>query len=236
MAASPSTRLLRLTDRVWYLPHDESTDRPVLGYVHGDRLSLAVDAGASPAHVADFYRALADEGLRPPDLTAITHWHWDHAFGMGSVWGLTVACRKTNELLAAERAQAMEDPTYWDGMRRDTKGFCLEFPAGDADPTVVTSAVQFEESLDLDLGGVTARLQRVEAPHTPDSVLVHVLEERVLFLGDAACSACGVLDHTKLALLATVVREADCLWYLHGHWTPLDAEGIAEDFDPSRTE
>lgn len=236
MVSPTCAQLVQLTDRVWYLPHDEPTDRPVLGYVRGDRLSLAVDAGASPAHVADFYRALASEGLRLPDLTAITHWHWDHAFGMASVRGLTVACRATNELLAAERVQAEEDPTYWDGMRRDTKGFCLEFPAGGAQPAIEASAVQFEESLDLDLGGAVARLRRVEAPHTPDSVLVHVPGERVLFLGDAACSACGVLDHAKLAALSEAVREADCLWYLHGHWAPLDAEGIAEDFDPARTE
>ena len=67
----PSSHLVRLTDRVWFLPHDEPTDRPVLGYIRGDRLSLAVDAGASPAHVADFYRALADEGLPLPDAEGL---------------------------------------------------------------------------------------------------------------------------------------------------------------------
>ena len=65
--------LVRLTERVWFLPHDEPTDRPVLGYARGDRLALAVDAGASPAHVAAFYRALENEGLPLPGVTALTH-------------------------------------------------------------------------------------------------------------------------------------------------------------------
>ena len=52
--------LQQLTDRVWYLPHDEASDRPVLTYIEGDQLSVAVDAGASPAHVREFYTAITD--------------------------------------------------------------------------------------------------------------------------------------------------------------------------------
>lgn len=50
-------------------------------------LGLAVDAEHSDAHVRDFCRALEGEGLPLPAPTAITHWHWDHAFGMHAVSG-----------------------------------------------------------------------------------------------------------------------------------------------------
>ena len=48
--------LVRLSERISYLPHVEELDRPVLALVRGDRLALAVDAGYSPRHVADLYR------------------------------------------------------------------------------------------------------------------------------------------------------------------------------------
>lgn len=235
----PSSHLVRLTDRVWFLPHDEPTDRPVLGYIRGDRLSLAVDAGASPAHVADFYRALADEGLPLPDATAITHWHWDHTFGMACVHGLTIASRATCGFLRAER-KSLQQADYLDGMRCDTKGFALEFPPG-TEPTVVLPDIQFEGDLTLELGGVTAQLMQTVSPHTDDAVLVYIPEERVVFLGDAACAGYDahrnlVLDHAKLAALASTVNALDCDWYQHGHWEPLDKEGVAEDFDPQRVQ
>ena len=74
--------LIQVSDRVWYSMYEEERDRPILGYVRGDRWSLAVDAGHSDAHVKGFYEALEKEGLPLPSVTVLTHWHWDHTFGM----------------------------------------------------------------------------------------------------------------------------------------------------------
>lgn len=232
---APDT-LVRLTDRVYYLPHFEPTDRPILGYVRGDKCSLAIDAGASPAHVADFYRGIDAEGLPRPSYTAITHWHWDHVFGMAYVDGATIASRATNELLADELHLSETDADYWDGMRRDTRGFADEFPEGTM-PAIVLSDIQFEDSLELDLGGVTVKLFRSVAPHTEDSVLIHIPSERVVFLGDSVYGMYDeqgehAVDRTKLAILANTVRGLGCEWFAQGHWKPLDAEGIEEDLDP----
>ena len=67
--------LRQLTERVFYLPHEEPADRPVLGYIRGERYSLAVDAGNSRRHVEKFYAALDAAELRRPDFTVLTHWH-----------------------------------------------------------------------------------------------------------------------------------------------------------------
>ena len=91
--------LQQLTDRVWTLPHDEASDRPVLTYIEGDQLSVAVDAGASPAHVREFYTAITDKGLTIPEITILTHWHWDHSFGLCATNGFTMASKKTTEKL-----------------------------------------------------------------------------------------------------------------------------------------
>ena len=50
----------------------------MLGYIRGERYSLAVDAGNSRRHVEKFYAALDAAELRRPDFTVLTHWHWDH--------------------------------------------------------------------------------------------------------------------------------------------------------------
>ncbi|MGO1369199.1 hypothetical protein [Senegalia sp. (in: firmicutes)] len=41
--------LNNISHRVYYLPHEEETDRPVLGYVKGDKYTLAIDAENSIA-------------------------------------------------------------------------------------------------------------------------------------------------------------------------------------------
>ena len=84
-------KLNRLTERVWVFPYEEERDRPNLGYIRGDRWSLAADAGHSEAHVKEFYKALEEEGLPLPRITVLTHWHWDHTFGMHAVHGLCLA-------------------------------------------------------------------------------------------------------------------------------------------------
>lgn len=77
-------KLEQLTDRIFYYPHQPETDRPMLAYINGSRISLAIDAGNSAAHVDGFYGAFEAAGLKLPDMTVITHWHWDHTFGMAA--------------------------------------------------------------------------------------------------------------------------------------------------------
>lgn len=103
--------LNRLTDRIYYLEHEPETDRPMLAYIRGDKWSLAIDAGYSSSHVADFYRAIEAEHLKKPDFTVITHWHYDHTFGMHAVSGVSIAHEKTNEFLKKQQEEA-EDSGY----------------------------------------------------------------------------------------------------------------------------
>ena len=80
----------------------------MLGYIRGERYSLAVDAGNSRRHGEKFYAALDAAELRRPDFTVLTHWHWDHTFGMHHIHGLSAAHMKTNEMLEQERTR-LED-------------------------------------------------------------------------------------------------------------------------------
>lgn len=104
--------LKRLTERVWYLPWEEETDRPNLCYLLGERHSLAVDAGNSPAHVGKLYRALEEQGLPLPDFTVLTHWHWDHTFGLGAIHGVGIASAKTQPKAAPGGGLAVDAPGH----------------------------------------------------------------------------------------------------------------------------
>lgn len=85
--------MIKITDCVYFYPPEDIKDRPMLGYIEGDKYSLAVDGGFSPAHVGEFYEALEHSGLKEPDYTALTHWHWDHTLGLCAVSG-KIICEK----------------------------------------------------------------------------------------------------------------------------------------------
>lgn len=55
--------LTPLAKHIYYLEHNPEVDRPMLGYVKGDKYSLAIDAGYSAAHVQDFYHAIESKNF-----------------------------------------------------------------------------------------------------------------------------------------------------------------------------
>ena len=73
-------KLEKIKDKVWISSFEEERDRPAIGYVCGEKHCLAVDAGHSGKHVEEFYALLKEKQLPLPDLTVLTHWHWDHTF------------------------------------------------------------------------------------------------------------------------------------------------------------
>jgi glyoxylase-like metal-dependent hydrolase (beta-lactamase superfamily II) len=218
--------LRKISNRIHYLPAEERTDRPVLGYIRGDKFSLAIDAGNSSDHVEKFYRELGISGLRLPDFTVITHWHWDHSFGMHAVSGKTVASYLTNEKLAEvqkwewtdeamkKRLQSGEDIEMCDWCIR------LEYP----DRTkikVVTANVEFTGAITIDLGNIRCEIREFISTHSNDSVFVHVPEERIVFIGDADSGDYyqnrGEYDRTKLVEMIKVLEEIDVDIIMAGH-------------------
>jgi len=178
--------LQRISDRVWVYPYEEERDRPYLGYIRGDRWSFAVDAGHSSDHTESFYNALRDAGLPLPSLTVLTHWHWDHTFGMHAVNGLCLANARTDFYLHEIREKIEREGTGFffasdEKIRREYAGNI---------PVVVTMAdMVYTGEVMMDAGNCPFRVFQAESPHTDDSTLIHIPGERVLFLGDAAYGA-----------------------------------------------
>jgi len=186
-------RLQRLTDHVYALPPESETDRPVLGVISGKEASLIVDAGNSPAHARQLLREMGRLKLPPPRYLAVTHWHWDHVFGIATLNLPTLAHFLTQTKV---RELALLDWSDQALAERVAKGeeiaFCQEKikqELPDRRKLVLKAPdLTFSEQVMVDLGGVTCQIEHVGGDHAVDSSVVHVPEDGVVFLGDALCA------------------------------------------------
>lgn len=59
-----------------------------------------------------------EDGLAIPDFTVITHWHYNHAFGMYYIHGASIAHEKTNLFLLQQQEKAL-GPSYMDRLKKE---------------------------------------------------------------------------------------------------------------------
>ena len=221
-------RLEKISEHVWVYPYEERRDRPNLSYIHGDRWNLAVDAGHSREHVEEFYEALKEEGLSLPDITVITHWHWDHTLGMHAVNGLTISNEKTKQYLEDLRKKIKDQgvESFLDldeSIREEYK---------DGKSVIVTMPdMIFTGEMMFDLGGCKVRAFEALAPHTDDSTLIEVISDEVLILGDCTGGTFPdwKVDQALAEKLAQTIESIDPKLCLTGHYSPLSKEIIIQD-------
>lgn len=182
----------RITEHIHMRKCQHYTDRPNIGYIRGERGVLLFDAGNSGANVEQLKMELRDAGLPLPDYLALSHWHWDHSYG-AAFWGCPVIAGRETDAWLRRMSQWSWDE---DSMARRVEtgediAFCCdmirrEYP----DRTkikVVPADLVFDGRLTIDLGGVRAELIHCRGPHSSDSVLCYVPEDRFVFLGDSNC-------------------------------------------------
>ncbi|MCT8136618.1 MBL fold metallo-hydrolase [Anaerobacillus sp. CMMVII] len=222
--------LEKLSHRFWYQTPVSETDRPILGLVIGEKRSLMIDAGNSEAHANEFLKELRNHGMSIPSIVVLTHWHWDHIFGLSTLDMLSVASTQTKaeieKLVSFEWTDAALEERVEAGVEIE---FCAtaikhEFK-NERNIHVKLPELTFEESMEIDLGGVTCLLQHVGGDHASDSIIVYIKEEKILFLGDAIyanlySSKWNYTIERTLELLDTIDR-IDAEIYILSHWKPL---------------
>lgn len=235
--------LNKLTDKIYYMPHNSETDRPILGYIKGDKYSLMVDAGNSKKHTDAFLKEIAKLELPYPNFVAITHSHWDHTYGLSSINAVSIACKKTNEYLNEmscwkwtdeamdERLKNGEDIEFCDTMIR------REYPNRN-EICVKTADIVFDEKLSLDLGNISCELLKLESSHAEDCVVVYMPEEKIVFIGDIISEDFHhgepVYYKDKLYSLTNIFKELDFDTALFGHMEPFSKKDLIswlEDLD-----
>jgi glyoxylase-like metal-dependent hydrolase (beta-lactamase superfamily II) len=224
--------LKKLTNRVYYYPHNPDTDRPLLGYISGSNYSLMIDAGNSHLHVEEFNTAVKVCGFKEPSFVAITHWHWDHTFGMHSVKGITIANYRTNEILNKMKREMMEDAQMSQRLMQDDNHMLKEYSKDKVgEIKIVTADISFDQSIELNLGNLVVNLFLVESPHSKDSVFIYIPEEKVLFMGDATSEDYynnSYLDKEKLKHLVQTLESIECNYCLLSHADPLKKQELLD--------
>ena len=189
----------KISKHVWYMSPDHRSDRPALGYIAGAKRAFAVDAGASKAHVELFYSQLEKNGLALPELTGISHYHWDHSYGAAFVHGMTVASDRCNRALEHEATFRW---TKADMEERLANGEDIAFGYYSklaeytdlSDICVVPVDIELSGDMTVDLGGVTVQVIYCAGPHSDDHLIFYVPEDKVLFLSDASGKAMFSLE------------------------------------------
>ena len=227
--------LKKFSNRIYYYEGEERTDRPYLYYIRGDWGSAVIDAGNSRRHVESFYAALTEMGLPLPDYTVITHWHWDHTFGLPYVQGKTVASALTNQKLRQVMGWVWT-PEAMDAREKTGEdiAFCnrcirIEYE-NLQEITVCPAQEEVEDRSTIDLGGIHLELFAADSPHSRDSLYIYIPEEKALAVGDAACEDFydndGKFDPEKLRALLAFFQSLNFSFLLEGHCAPEDREGM----------
>ncbi len=226
-------KLAKVTDRIYYLQGNAETDRPFLYYIKGTDYSVAIDAGQSKQHVEQFYQAIAEEGFPYPRYTVITHWHWDHTFGIAYIKGETIANELTKQKLMKvsewEWSQTAMEQREKDGEDIAFCNNCIKKEYPDlSDITVKSVDIGIRQVQELDLGDIHVQLYPRDSIHSRDALLIYVPEEKALFVGDADCADCyenGKVDMDRLKSYMRFICGFEFDYYLLGHDYPDNKDG-----------
>lgn len=238
-------QLQRLTDHILYLPANNEFDRPILGAIYGKDRTLLMDAGNSPAHASLLLDQIAMLDLPQPELLALTHWHWDHVFGMNHINLPAIAHRETHaalsQLVGLEWTDQALDKRVQEGSEIE---FCATYIKKEYEPgirnqiQITLPHILFDTKVEVDLGGITCVIEHVGGDHAADSSVIYVKEEKTLFLGDCLgseiyCKERNYVPENFLALLDKIERY-DVEWYIESHWKPLSRQQFQSEMAEMR--
>lgn len=181
----------KIGERFWYMTPVSETDRPILGMVVGKEKSLMIDAGNSEAHAKLFLKMLADAQVTGPQILVLTHWHWDHIFGLSGLKGvLSISSNETKTEIEKLVPLTWSDEAL---DQRVAEGTEIEFCSTaikkeyveHREIKITLPELTFKGKLEINLGEVTCILEHIGGDHAQDSVVVYIKEEKILFLGDS---------------------------------------------------
>ncbi|KKI90787.1 Zn-dependent hydrolase [Bacillus sp. SA1-12] len=230
--------LKKLSNRCWYQTPVSETDRPILGVVIGDNRSLMIDAGNSEAHASYFLDELKENGILIPSIVVLTHWHWDHIFGLSALNMLSVASIQTKaemeKLVSYEWTDAALEERVESGVEIEFCANAIKEEFGsNRNISISLPDLTFEQRLELDLGGVSCLLQHVGGDHSPDSIVVYIKEEKILFLGDSIYADIYSNKRnytTKHTIqLLDLIDQFDAEIYVLSHWKPISKDEYQQE-------
>lgn len=221
------------------------TDRPILGMVTGTKKTLLIDAGNSEAHVHYFLEELQKKGVPTPDVVVLTHWHWDHILGLSALSdSISIASEETKKEMEKLLPYSWSDEAIDERVKAGVEiEFCAKAIKEEykthRNIQVTLPDITMEKKAEIHLGDVTCIIQHVGGDHAPDSVVVYIKEEKILFLGDCiypkmyAEKVHYIVDET-LRLLDEL-ESFDAETYIPSHQQPISKEEFDQEAAMLRT-
>jgi glyoxylase-like metal-dependent hydrolase (beta-lactamase superfamily II) len=218
--------LNKITESIFTMPNNDETDRPSLGLICGSKYSLIVDSGNSPMHAKEFLSEISLLKKSPLKYLILTHYHWDHIFGIQEMNLMTIAHQNTIKKINEIKYMKLDDSSLERYVREGIfsestinnikKEFTVreDFIVGDVD-------LLYKDELEIDLGGMICVIKAVGGPHTDDSTIIYVPSEKVMFLGDCiyGSSKNGKygIDKEKLCKMINIIEGYDADYFIISH-------------------
>jgi glyoxylase-like metal-dependent hydrolase (beta-lactamase superfamily II) len=143
-----------------------------IGLVVGAESALLVDTGSSPAQGRTIRGSLSSVTDRPLAAVVVTHWHYDHSFGLAAFAGIPTIGHETVRTRLGSTEAAIEAARL---------GVATSELAAPEREIVVATAV--------DLGGRRVEIAHLGRGHTDGDLVVVVPDTDLVFAGDLIESA-----------------------------------------------
>lgn len=226
-------KLKQISNRILYLPPYQETDRPILAAIVGEEKTLFIDAGNSSSHAQLFISQLEERNISG-DWLVLTHWHWDHIFGMNAFQVPIISHSKTQDKIKELLKLSWEDRDIDLRVKEGTEiPFCanaMKIELGNQRDILLSEPdITFETRMELNLGGLSCVIEHVGGDHSDDSIIVYIREEKCLFIGD--CLYANLYSEkwnytieNMLQLISKIEKYDAETFFLSHHEAPLTKE------------
>jgi cyclase len=143
---------------------------------------VLVDTPMLPKEIAEWKEFVLGRSPKGVKYIVITHSHFDHIIGCRQLGGTVIMHKEGRDKLFEENATLRESMA---GLAPDRTREEVEFILSEP---LIPSEITMGAELTLNLGDTTLALHHVGG-HSPDSIVVHAVEDRVLMAGDNITSA-----------------------------------------------
>lgn len=179
----------KLSESTYYMKPFHDTDRPSLGLICGDKYSLVIDSGNSPKHAQEFLEAVSKMDVPKIKYLVITHYHWDHIFGINKMNLVTIGHKNCYKEIENLQKLAWDDESLKVHVAKGVisklgmDAVIAEIPNRE-DLILDNLDITFDDSIEIDLGNKTCVIKHIGGCHTTDSTVVYVPDDKIMFLGD----------------------------------------------------
>ena len=183
--------LTQLSKHTWLFPHhpDPRVVQSSVGLIATQESSLLIDTGNSPQLAKKIKAEITRNNLPPASHIIYTHHHWDHTF-RACEFNVPVTAHIKCKVLLEEESRKPWSIEY---LNQEIKGnpkrrvsfTALAESVDDWESfRIVVPEQVFEKEKVIDWDGLTIKLEHVGGKHSPDSIVIKVPQDGVMFIGD----------------------------------------------------